>query len=205
MKHLAIVAFIQFVSVTLVAQRTAALELLAVAMEGSYTNAEQAKADTSYREIEVEMKRIWGKRKDGVWFYFEQAGAGEKDKPYRQHVYHLRQVNDSTFINDIYLIKNAATLSGAYWDPVKLDAINADSLVVFDGCSMTLQHRGNVYVGGTSGRTCRSTSGGATYSTSELSVLGDRLISWDRGYNDAGRQVWGAKQGGYVFIKRKKY
>ncbi|HRH37726.1 MAG TPA: CpcT/CpeT family chromophore lyase, partial [Flavobacteriales bacterium] len=85
------------VASSLFAQRTPGLEQLAATMEGSYTSAAQAKTDTSYYEIELEMKRIWAKRKDGVWFYVEQAVAGNKEKPYRQRVYHVQALNDSTF------------------------------------------------------------------------------------------------------------
>lgn len=181
------------------------MEALAVTMEGSYTNAGQAKADTSYMEVELEMVRIWGKRKDGAWFYVEQAAADTKDKPYRQRVYHVQEVNDSTFTSDILTIKSGEALYGAYKDPVKLDALRADSLNVLEGCTMRLQRRGNVYVGGTNGRDCANSRNGATYATSEVSLFSNRMVSWDRGFNDAGKQVWGAEKGGYVFFKRKRY
>lgn len=181
------------------------MEALAVTMEGSYTNAEQAETDTSYMEVELEMVRIWGKRKDGAWFYVEQAAADTKDKPYRQRVYHVQEVNDSTFTSEILTIKGGEALLGAYKDPVKLDALRADSLTVLEGCTMRLQRRGNVYVGGTNGRDCPNARNGASYATSEVSLLSDRMISWDRGYNNSGKQVWGAEQGGYIFLKRKRY
>ncbi|KAF8400086.1 hypothetical protein HHK36_015961 [Tetracentron sinense] len=41
---------------------------------------------------------------------------------------------------------------------------------------------------------------GATYCTSELSVLKNNEIhTWDRGYDDDGNQVWGVKEGPYEF------
>ncbi|KAE8665918.1 Chromophore lyase CRL [Hibiscus syriacus] len=41
---------------------------------------------------------------------------------------------------------------------------------------------------------------GATHCTSELSVLKNNEIhTWDRGYDDDGNQVWGAKEGPYEF------
>jgi hypothetical protein len=34
-------------------------------------------------------------------------------------------------------------------------------------------------------------------------VLGaDRMVSWDRGWDATGAQVWGATKGGYIFVKR---
>lgn len=187
------------------AQRTWALETLAAMMEGSYTSAEQAKSDTSYYEIELEMKRIWGKRKDGAWFYVEQAAVETKDKPYRQRVYHVQEVNDSTFTSDILTIRGGATFVGAYRDPAKQDALRPDSLDRLDGCTITLHRRGNAYVGGTQGNACANQRAGATYATSEVSLVGDRMVSWDRGYDASDQQVWGAEKGGYVFVKRKRY
>jgi hypothetical protein len=45
---------------------------------------------------------------------------------------------------------------------------------------------------------------GASYATSEVVIYSDKLISWDRGWNDEGKQVWGAQKGGYVFLKQKE-
>jgi hypothetical protein len=89
------------------AQRTRSLEALATTMIGSYSSAAQATEDTSYFNIELEMVRIWPKRKDGVWLYVEQAVATSKEKPYRQRVYHVQELNDSTFTSNILTIKGA--------------------------------------------------------------------------------------------------
>ncbi|KAK9995253.1 hypothetical protein SO802_019939 [Lithocarpus litseifolius] len=41
---------------------------------------------------------------------------------------------------------------------------------------------------------------GATYCTSELAIVKNNEIhTWDRGYDDDGNQVWGAKEGPYEF------
>ena len=184
------------------AQRTRALEQLSYTMAGSYTSAEQAKADSSYFEIELEMVRIWPKRRDGAWFYVEQATASSKDKPYRQRVYHLREVNDSTFISRILTIKGGASFFGAYKDPVKLATLSPDSLVALEGCDITLHRRGNTYVGSTEQGRCPSTREGASYTTSEVVLGADRMVSWDRGWDATGAQVWGATKGGYIFVKR---
>ena len=37
------------------------------------------------------------------------------------------------------------------------------------------------------------------YATSEVTVSSDRIASWDRGYDQAGSQVWGAEKAAYVF------
>ncbi|HOY29312.1 MAG TPA: chromophore lyase CpcT/CpeT [Flavobacteriales bacterium] len=184
------------------AQRTRALEQLASTMAGSYTSAEQAKSDTSYFEIELEMVRIWPKRRDGAWLYVEQATADSKAKPYRQRVYHVQEVNDSTFTSNILTIKSGESLYGAFADPAKLERLNPDSLERLEGCAITLHRRGNTYTGSTHDRDCPSKRGKAVYTTSEVVLSSDRMVSWDRGWDAEGQQAWGAEKGGYIFIKR---
>ena len=203
MKRILIACCVLTVPLIMSAQRTRALEQLAGTMAGSYTSADQAAQDTSYFNIELEMLRIWAKRKDGAWFYVEQAAATSKGKPYRQRVYHVQELNDSTFTSDILTIKGGEQLFSAYKDPMMLALLSPDSLDVLDGCTITLYRRGSVYAGGTNGRDCSNAWGKATYATSEVSIRTDRMVSWDRGYNLAGEQVWGAEKGGYVFIKRR--
>jgi hypothetical protein len=185
------------------AQRTRALETLAMTMAGSYTSAEQARADSSYFNIELEMTRIWHKRKDGAWLYVEQAAAETKEKPYRQRVYRLTEVNDSTFRSEIHTIRGGERFFGAYKDPLLLAQLSPDSLVALEGCAITLHRRGSVYAGSTNGRACPNARGGAAYATSEVTLRSDRMVSWDRGFDEAGKQVWGAAKGGYIFLKRR--
>lgn len=184
------------------AQRTRGLEQLAYTMAGSYTSAEQARADSSYFEIELEMVRIWPKHRDGAWLYVEQATAESKAKPYRQRIYHLKQLDDSTFTSAILTIRNGADWFGAYATPARFATLSPDSLEALEGCTITLHRRGGLYVGSTKEQECPSTREGASYTTSEVVLTKDRLVSWDRGWNKAGVQVWGAELGGYVFIKR---
>ncbi len=42
------------------------------------------------------------------------------------------------------------------------------------------------------------------YTTSEVVLSSDRMVSWDRGWDAEGKQAWGAEKGGYVFIKRRR-
>lgn len=192
-------------SLPLLAQRDdkASLDLLARYMLGSFSSAEQAEADTNYFNIELEMARIWRPRTDGVWIYVEQARADAKHQPYRQRVYRLQQVDDSTFTSTVYALDSAEWYVGGYKLTKLLDRTAPEKLVLLEGCALTLHHRNGAFVGATDARACRNNWGKAAYATSEVTVKGDRLISWDRGYNEAGEQVWGATGGGYIFLKTR--
>ena len=54
----------------------------------------------------------------------------------------------------------------------------------------------------TRGNGCASERSGAAYATAEVRLEPGRMASWDRGFDAAGKQVWGATTGAYVFVKR---
>ena len=58
------------------------------------------------------------------------------------------------------------------------------------------------WAGSTQGKGCSSTLGGASYATSQVTVTPLELRSWDQGFDAAGKQVWGAEKGPYVFLKQ---
>ena len=178
------------------------LDELASWMTGSFSSAAQAEADTNYYAIELEMARIWPERTDGVWLYVEQAVAAKKEKPYRQRVYHVQQLDDSTFTSTILKIEGGERFFGGYADPALLDSLHEGLLTELEGCAITLHRRGDAYVGSTDGRACTNAWGEAAYATSEVILSSGRMVSWDRGYNDTGEQVWGAVGGGYVFERK---
>ena len=59
------------------------------------------------------------------------------------------------------------------------------------------------YEGSTNGKDCQSDLRGAKYATSEVVISDEGIKSWDRGYDENDKQVWGAEKGGYVFKKLK--
>ena len=180
------------------------LMLLKKYMVGSYSSALQARRDTTYLNIELEMVRIWLKDTNGIWLYVEQATAAKKDKPYRQRIYHLTQQDDSTFISTVCTLDSMHLFAGAYRDIARFGAIKPAEAKPLPGCDLVLHWRNGRFVGSTHDRDCTNAWGKATYATSEVVIGPDRMVSWDRSYNDAGEQVWGAEKGGYEFVKRMK-
>lgn len=70
-----------------------------------------------------------------------------------------------------------------------------------DGCTVTLNKRNNTYIGGTDADKCPSDLRGAKYATTKIVLKKGILNSWDQGFDANGKQVWGATQGGYNFVK----
>lgn len=170
-------------------------------LAGKYSSAAQAARDTAFYPISLVMTPIWPERTDGLWLYVEQAMASKPDKPYRQRVYKLTHPSKRKFVSEIYTLRNAKEVTGLHSDPTKMKLLHPDSIELKDGCAVALSLKNGIYTGGTRGSSCPSDLRGAKYATSIIVLRQGEMVSWDRGYDADGKQVWGATKGGYVFVK----
>ncbi|MBD3225305.1 MAG: hypothetical protein GF313_11280 [Caldithrix sp.] len=181
------------------------LQRLTSWMTGSFSSKEQALADSNFFDICLEMVRIWKNRNDGSWLYVEQAAASSLQKPYRQRVYHLQKRDNGLLESATYIIKDPLRFAGDWRNEQPLKSLRPDSLMIRQGCTIVLQWQDSVFVGGTQDKQCISHLRGAAYATSEVRIENDRFISWDRGFDENDKQVWGAEAGPYIFRKIKDY
>lgn len=185
------------------------VEDAAAMMSGWFDSADQAESDPdNFFHIRLVMTPVWVDRTDGTWLYVEQAAIGAFERPYRQRIYHVH-APAGAIQSDVYTLPGeASAFAGAYRDPTRFDGLTPDDLTIRSGCAIHLSFdpaadlgRG-AFVGSTFEDGCGSTLRGATYATSEVVITASELVSWDRGWDAAGEQVWGATAGGYVFRKR---
>lgn len=184
------------------APRPDAAKRVADMLAGDYTSAAQAAEDKEFLEVELHMARIWPERTDGHWLYVEQAMAAAREKPYRQRIYCVTEGDAGSVLSMVYELPNAAERVGAWHEPQAFDADSPGALVKREGCVIRLVREGDAWVGTTNGKDCLSSLRGATYATSEVRLLADRIETWDRGFDAADRQVWGSKKGAYRFDKQ---
>lgn len=181
------------------------LARLARMMAGSFSSAKQAAESEGYLDIRLRMTPIWTGRGDGPWLYVEQARGDSLDRPYRQRVYRLlaREAGGLTeYVSEVYeLPGDPLAFAGAWGDPAKLASVEPSALVPRTGCEVVLRDRDRGFEGSTVGRSCPSSLRGASYATSEVRITEDGLVSWDRGFDAEGKQVWGAERGGYRFLR----
>ena len=177
------------------------IDVLLTWMSGSFSSEEQAKADTNYLDIRLEMVQIWKDRSDGPWIYVEQAVADFKDKPYRQRVYQIVNEND-VLKSVVYSFNNPLRFAGDYQNENALSQLTPDSLKIREGCAVYLKRTSDdTFQGSTKDKDCVSNLRGASYATSEVTIKNDRILSWDRGFDSNDDQVWGAEKAGYIFLK----
>jgi hypothetical protein len=177
------------------------LAVLARWMTGSFSSADQSFGDTNYYDIRLHMARIWPERSDGCWLYVEQAMAARMEKPYRQRVYRL-STTPAGYESAVFLIPDPLRFAGAWKDAEALKHLTPDSLIARAGCSILLERTADgSFAGSTDGHNCPSDLRGAAYATSVVSITDSGMVTWDRGFDGEGKQVWGATTGGYRFKK----
>lgn len=176
------------------------LEHLTVFLTGSFSSADQARGDQNFRATTLHITPIWTDRSDGPWLYLEQALADAPAHPYRQLVYRLANRADGTLAVHVFELPDPIAATGAWKDPTLLSRLTHDKLVTREGCTLVLRLQpGGTFKGGTEGTGCASSLRGASYSTVETDISNLQIVTWERGYNAAGTQVWGSIHGGYVF------
>ncbi len=192
-------------------------------MSGTFSSGAQAKADTDFRDITLNVAEIWPALATSTvrWLYVEQAVADTPNQPYRQRVYKLSLQPDSTIRSDVYTLPAPVTqFIGGTRALTIFEKFTPEQLSLREGCSITLRRatatqvapevvavtppgwtRDGAFLGSTSGNNCPSELQGASYATSEAVITPQGLRTWDRGFDAAGKQVWGATKGGYEFAR----
>ncbi len=170
-------------------------------MTGSFSSTKQAQNDSTYYDITLHMYPIWTTR-EGSWLYVEQAVTDKQDKPYRQRIYQLKKTTDGTFESIVYRVKDQDDFIGKWKMPEFFEQFDNSILEEREGCTVYLKKVGKEeYTGSTLDDNCKSTLRGASYATSTVTVKDGVIMSWDQGFDEDGKQVWGATEGGYIFEK----
>jgi hypothetical protein len=173
-------------------------------LTGHFSSLAQSKSDIAYFDIHLHSSVIWPDRVDGPWIYVEQARGDLLDQPYRQRVYQLRVDPDGTFVSEVYELPGkpddvVTQFAGAWKDATKLAAVTPQQLLLKPGCGVFLTYADGTFTGGTRGNGCLSSLRGAHHATSEVVINAAGLKTWDRGFDEAGTQKWGATAGPYLF------
>jgi hypothetical protein len=181
-----------------------AADVVAAWLTGTFDSRAQAAADMRYREIALRICPVELPAYGARVLYVEQAVVG--NAPYRQRVY---VVDDDggpgRAVSRVFELARPSAVVGLCDAPAGRTIADGGELTERVGCAVHLvaSEDGAAFAGGTDGRGCASALSGATYATSEVTLTATKLRSWDRGFDDAGRQVWGATAGPYEFLRAR--
>lgn len=175
-------------------------------MSGSFSSELQSQSDSDFFHILLRMEPVqhWNTDPSVYYLYVEQAVASSASKPYRQRIYRVVQENPDDFTSYIYQLPSPGRFVGLNGSDPLFGRITPDSLELKQGCEVSLHfdRSRRIFSGQTGNRTCPSERQGASWATSEVVLSHEEMISWDRGWNAEGKQVWGAVKGGYRFVRR---
>ena len=187
------------------AETPGAVEEVASLLAGTFDSAAQAEADPKgFRAVRL-VAVVVPKSRLGTGspvLYLEQALVATPNKPYRQRFYRIEETADGGVVSRVFEPKEPLAVSGKWRDPADLALYGPGDVVERIGCAVRLKRTSEGWQGGTEGKNCPSALSGARYATSQVKLLPGRMESWDRGYDLEERQVWGAKDGPYVFERR---
>lgn len=170
-------------------------------LRGTFDSSEQAAADPTYYDITLQMCPASVPDLGEYVLYVEQSVTGSN--PYRQRLYVLSPGDppDTSAVSSIYEFNDPDPFIG-FCGTGSTEGITVDAAYLLEGCDVTVTWDGQAFTGGTGNGTCLTDYNGATYTTSEVTLDAEKLTSWDRGYNDADEQVWGAVDGPYIFVRQ---
>ncbi len=185
------------------------LDRFARYLTGRFDSKDQADADEDYFAIQLHVCPVQAPEIGERVLYVEQAAMSALDKPYRQRLYVLEPVRGkdgastaNTVISRIFTLSDAKSAIGLCQrpGPHRYTAAEAEERV---GCAVTMTWNGQRFAGSSDGNACPSNLRGSSYATVEVTLTDSLLESWDRGYDQSGKQVWGAEKGPYKFVRRQ--
>lgn len=139
---------------------------------------------------------------NAVYLYQEQALSSDLTKPYRQR---FLQISPSTYSQTVRSLSfrplSPKSLIGLCNQP-EVDRVVQASALGQPVCQVFLKRSGESYAGRTPIDGCPANVRGATRITNQITLHKTGMSTWDRGYNEAGKQVWGAKTESYQYRKR---
>ncbi len=187
------------------AETPSVAEEVATLLAGTFDSKAQAEGNPEgFRAVRLVSVRVPKSRlgSGAPVLYLEQALLSTPDKPYRQRFYRIEETADGNVVSRVFEPRETLAVSGKWRDPSDLALYGPGDVVERIGCSVRLKKTPQGWEGGTEGTSCPSALSGARYATSRVKLAPERMESWDRGYDLEDRQVWGAKEGPYVFERR---
>lgn len=143
--------------------------------------------------------RVEVPEENSIFLYQEQGLVGTLDKPYRQRFLEIKAEDDNL----------AASYS---YKPEKLNpwinfCDNSDRVVEREQlgelvCTVILKPYLSAYAGTTPPEGCVADVRGAVKITNRIILHQQGMDTWDRGFDAAGNQVWGAEDEAYQFRRQ---
>ena len=137
---------------------------LTARLTGTLGSAIQAERTEDYRDIRLQSCTVAAPGLGSTVLYVEQAVATALDKPYRQRLYVLEEIDETTVRSSIYTLADPAAAVGLC-DETRRRSFHHSEASLREGCEVDMSFDGTVFRGETAPEACPSSLRGATHAT----------------------------------------
>ncbi|NBW80939.1 hypothetical protein EBR21_04215 [bacterium] len=185
------------------AERNPLVNNFADLLTGVFDSSSQAIDDSEYLDVTVRhcpirVNNLPIDKRSGRFLALRQS-VSTSESPYRVRVLRVfaGEATGSVRVSS-FAAKDGINLTDICFKPESERVIGFDQLAE-EKCTTESRYDEGRFVGGTTGEGCPSSRAGAVRMTSEITLDGQGMTTWDRGWNAAGQVVWGPEQGPYRF------
>jgi len=170
-------------------------------LNGSFTSANQSIYNSNFYNVTVRHcpVEISGGNPNSKYLLLRQAISLFQESPYRVRLVEL------VIENDIIKSKNYSPIIEIDLEKTCLDGeiptFNRRDFDSIPKCELQFFQDSDKFVGTTGSPGCSSNLNGASYVSSDVEITKTYFKSLDRGWDSRGNQVWGSKDGPYIFEK----
>lgn len=183
---------------------------IATRLEGVMTTSAQATKNPKAPHVQMTTCRIQvldapsDQTNSTIFLYQEQALAKKLTQPYRQRFLQVVPTSDRQQIESrSFKPEQPSAWIGLCNKPLGDRRLQLKDLGT-PICSVFLQRFKNDYIGNTPAQGCPTNARGAVRITNRIMLYPDGMDTWDRGFDAAGQQVWGAEGESYQYRKPKR-
>lgn len=181
-------------------------EAIAQDLIGTLSTTAQAKAHPPAVDVTLTTCRITvtdprasTRSTSAIYLYQEQALSSKLQQPYRQRFLQLVPSPYSQTVQSISYKPQEMQRWINFCQHPLAQRIVAPGDLGQRICVVYLKQTGEEYVGATPVDGCPGHLHGATRIKNQIRLNSQGMDTWDRGYDDRGKQVWGAKDSAYQY------
>jgi len=192
------------ISIALSAQPDEEIELMTNWFTGTYTSSgeEYGTENNQFSELEImRVVRIW-EHKEDAWLYLEQSAENSPEKPYRQWILRIEESQENLYMVEPHVYIGDKPLAGNREATYIGNHVKMDELDVLSGCEFFVDYDGFVaFSGSTVENFCDTDIQGASILKIKFNLMEHKIDWWEQGFDDEGKQLWGAGAKPLVFTK----
>lgn len=183
------------------------VKVVAARLEGVMDTAAQASVNPKISDVRMTTCQVTladgdALQSQAIVLYQEQALANDLTKPYRQRFLQLSASPVSQSVRSRSFKPAKATAWINFCNKPAVDRVVQTQDLGIAVCSVFLRRSGDDYVGNTPVDGCPANVRGAVRIKNHIVLRSIGMDTWDRGFDAAGKQVWGAKAESYQFRRR---